>query len=68
MCNPVIFFFNFYYFFFSDLFKINFKKLFLAAPRSLWDLSSMTRNQTGSPAVEAQSPNHWTAWEFPSGF
>ena len=34
---------------------------FLAAPRSLWDLSSPTR----ALAVKAPSPNHWTARECP---
>ena len=31
----------------------------LAALHGLWDLSSPTRDQTLSPAVEAQSPNPW---------
>ena len=26
----------------------------------MWDLSSLTRDQTHAPAVEAQSPNCWT--------
>ena len=30
------------------------------------DLSSPTRDGTPSPAVEVQSPNHWTAREFPN--
>ena len=29
------------------------------------DLSSLTRDRTCAPAVAAQSPNHWTAREFP---
>ena len=28
----------------------------------MWDLSLI---EPGPPAVEAQSPNHWTAREFP---
>jgi len=38
---------------------------FFAMPRSLWDLVSKPRIKPVSPAVEAQSPNHWTAREFP---
>ena len=37
----------------------------LAVPRSLWDLSSLTGNQTQCLAVKALSPNHWIAGEFP---
>ena len=29
------------------------------------DLSSLTRDRTCAPAVEAQSSNHWTAREVP---
>ena len=29
------------------------------------DLSSLIRDQTCAPEVEMQSPNHWTAREFP---
>ena len=36
----------------------------LAAPCSMWDLSSLTGIKTVVPEVEAQSPNHWTAREF----
>ena len=39
----------------------------LASPRSMWDLSSPTRDiGPAPPAVEAQSPNHWTSREVPS--
>ena len=38
---------------------------FLAAPCGFQDLSSLTRNQTQAPAVEAQSPNHLTTRGFP---
>ena len=31
----------------------------------LRDLSSPTRDRTWAPAVDAPSPNHWTAKEFP---
>ena len=37
----------------------------LAAPRGLRDLSSPIRDRTWAMAVKAQSPNHWTAREFP---
>ena len=36
---------------------------FLAVLLVLWALSSLTRDQTWSPALEAWSPNHWTARE-----
>ena len=39
---------------------------FLAAPCSLWDLSSPTRDWTGPWTVKAWSPNYWTAREAPS--
>ena len=42
----------------SDLF------VFLAALRGLWDLSSLTRDQTLPSSVKVQSPNE-TAREFP---
>ena len=31
----------------------------------MWDLSSLTRDRTCTPAVEAQSLNHWTTREVP---
>ena len=34
-------------------------------PYGMWELSSLTREQTCAPAVEAQSPNHWTTGESP---
>ena len=37
----------------------------LATPHGIRDLSSPTRDGTCAAAVEAQSPNHWTAKEFP---
>ena len=40
-------------------------RLFYLAPQlSLWNLSSLTRDQTQAPAVEVQSPKHWTTREF----
>ena len=48
--------------------KVSFKVkvfFFLAAPHGLWDLSSQPGIEPVPPAVEAQSPNHWTAREFP---
>ena len=38
---------------------------YLAELCSLWDLSSLTRDQTEAPAVKAPSPNPWTARELP---
>ena len=37
---------------------------FVATPRSLQDPSSPTRDQTQTPAVQAPSPNRWTARGF----
>ena len=34
-------------------------------PYGMWELSSLTREQTWVPAVEAQSPNHWTTGVSP---
>ena len=47
--------------------KINFlmKKKFSFWPCSLQDLSSLTEIKPVPPSVEAQSPNHWIAREFP---
>ena len=45
-----------------------FLSFFLAVPYSMWDLSSPTRDQTGTlyiPAWEAQSLNHWTTRDVP---
>ena len=39
--------------------------VFLAAPCSMWDLSSWIRDRTRSPALKVQSLNHWTAREVP---
>ena len=36
-----------------------------AAAHSLQDLRSGTRDRTGLPEVQVQSPNHWTAREVP---
>ena len=36
---------------------------YFATPHSRWDLSSMTRDQTPSPVLEAQSLKCWTARE-----
>ena len=39
--------------------------LFLTTPCSMWDLSSLTQNESLLLAVEAQSLNHWTARKVP---
>ena len=36
-----------------------------SCPRSLWELSSPTRDQTCIPCVGRQIPNHWTTREVP---
>ena len=38
---------------------------FWTMPSSLWDLSSPLGIETEPLAVKVQSPNHWTAREFP---
>ena len=38
---------------------------FWSMPCGMWDLSSLTRDQTCSSALEAESHNHWTAREVP---
>ena len=34
-------------------------------PRSMWDLSSPTRDRTRDPCIGRQTLNHWTTREFP---
>ena len=36
---------------------------FFASPRRMWDLGSPTQDERCPTAVEARSPNHWTARE-----
>ena len=36
---------------------------FLTSPRGIWDLRSLTRNQTCAPWIGWQSLNHWTSGE-----
>ena len=40
----------------------------LAVSCGSWDLNFPTRDQTGPSTVKLQSPNHWTAREFPKYF
>ena len=40
----------------------------LGVPCDLQNLSFLTGDWTQVPAVKVQSPNHWTAREFPTGF
>ena len=40
---------------------------FLATQHSMWDLSSLSGIKPRPPAVEVQSPNHWTIREVPHG-
>ena len=51
-------FFFFFFFFFRGVGAS-------AAAHSLQDLRSGTRDRTGLPEVQVQSPNHWTAREVP---
>ena len=37
----------------------------LAGQHSMWDLSSLTKDRTACPVLEAQSLNHWTARKVP---
>ena len=46
-----------------QIFFLNF--YFVATPHSMWNLSSLTRDQTHAPALKAQSLNHGTAREVP---
>ena len=39
--------------------------LFLAVLCGIWDLSSLARDQTLAPAVEAWNLNHWASTEIP---
>ena len=47
-----------------EVFFFNLIFIFLATPRSTRDPSSLTRDRTRAPAVEAWRPNHWTVREF----
>ena len=38
-------------------------KLFLVVLRGIWNLSSLTRNQTHTPCIGSQSFHYWTAKE-----
>ena len=40
--------------------------LYLAILCSLWDLSSLIKDQIWAPAVKALCPSHWAAREFPA--
>ena len=44
---------------------IFFNFFFLAVPHGMLDLSSRPGIEPAPRAVEARSPNHWTAREFP---
>ena len=37
-------------------------------PHTLWDLSSLTSDETQAPAMRALNPHHWTARDFPVSF
>ena len=42
-----------------------FSFFFLDTLQGIWDLSSLTRDQTMPPAMEARNLNHWTYREVP---
>ena len=50
---------------FSFLFSSRNFLLYFFLPRSMWDLSSQTRDQIRPPAMEARSFNHWATREVP---
>ena len=41
---------------------------FLSSLRGMWDPSSLSRDRTHTPTLEAWSLNHWTTREVPTGF
>ena len=45
--------------------SISFYLTFLAMLCGMWDLSSLTRDRTCTPALEVQSLNHWTSRDIP---
>ena len=49
----------------SETFRVFVLGVFFATAHSMWNLSSPTRDRTRAPALEAQSPNHWTTREVP---
>ena len=38
---------------------------FLAAPHSMWNLSSLTRDRTRAPCIGRRILNHWITREIP---
>ena len=68
ICLYLIFFFDVDHFFKSllNLLPYCFCFMFLVFwPRGMWDLSSLTRDQTRTPCIGRRSLNHWTAREVP---
>ena len=61
LTESIIIFCNQYVNIFQSYFLFYF---FLSVPRSMWDLSSLTRVWTRACYVEVQSPNHWIGREF----
>ena len=57
-----LFFFNVNYLFFNCFTELCW---FLPNINSMWDLSSLVRDLTCTPAVEPWSPNHWIIREVP---
>ena len=50
------------------LLTILFVFIFLARPRDVWALSSLTWDWTQATAVKGQSPSHWITRECPNRF
>ena len=66
--QSVLFYTIAHYFCFSEYSSLYYSWLFVSWLCALWNLSSSTRktrDQMHPPAVEVQSPNPWTAREFP---
>ena len=60
--------FLFFFFFNHGSAMLSTKKnhfFFFSLPLGMWDLSSLTRDQTHAHALVVQNLNHWTAKEVP---
>ena len=68
----IYFFFFCFHFWYTSLDHLIFScrflfVYFLVVWLHMWDLSSLTRDWTHAPALEAQHLNHWTTREVPVG-
>ena len=66
---PFIFFYNIYFYLFTSSGYVA-EALGLSSAcgtlHGVWDLSSLTKDQTGVPCIARWSLNHWTTREVPS--